>query len=234
MSKDQPDYASLFGQRFELVPEETALMIIDMQYASAHRKTGLGRLLSERGQETAGQYRFDRIEQVVVPHIQKLLAFFRESRLRVVHVTNGSEMPDYSDLLPQRRRFAQSVRNTASNREHDILDELKPLPGELCVNKRTMSAFNSTGIDRVLRAEGVRYVLTCGVSTNSCVVGTARDAAEYGYNTVMIDDACAAAARTYHDATLQNFERLLGMVMNTDDAIAALQARFRESPTVDR
>ena len=226
MTNDQPDYASLFGSRFDLVPEETALMIIDMQYASAHRETGLGRLLSERGEEATGQYRFDRIEQVVVPHIQKLLTFFRESHLRVIHITNGSEMPDYSDLLPHRRKYARSVGNTVSNREHDILDELKPLPGELGVNKRTMSAFNSTGIDQILRAEGIRYVLTCGVSTNSCVAGTARDAAEHGFYTAMIDDACGAAARTYHDATLRNFARLLGMVMNTDDVITALHARL--------
>lgn len=224
MTSNEPDYASQFGLQFELVPEETALLIIDMQYASAHRETGLGRLLTERGQDAAGQYRFDRIEQVVLPNIRRLLAFARESPLRVVHITNGSELPDYSDLLPERRKFAQSVGNTVSNREHDILDELTPLPTEVCLNKRTMSAFNSTGIDHVLRAQGVRSVLTCGVSTNSCVVGTARDSAEYGYNTVMIEDACAAAAQTYHDATLQNFGRLLGMVLSADDVIATLKA----------
>lgn len=223
---DQPDYASQFSWHFELVPEETALMIIDMQYASAHRETGLGRLLSERAQEALGQYRFDRIEDVVVPQIQRLLSFFREHHLRVIHITMGAEMPDYSDLPPHRRRFAESVGNTASNREHDILDELKPLAGELRLNKRTMSAFNSTGIDQILTAAGIRSVLTCGVSTNSCVAGTARDAAEYGYNTVMIEDACGAAAQTYHDATLRNFQRLLGMVMKTDDAIAALNSRL--------
>ena len=226
MSKNQLDYASQFGLKFDLRPKETALLIIDMQYASAHRKTGLGRLLNERGQEATSQYRFDRIEQVVIPHIQNLLSFFRENHLRVIHITIGSEMPDYSDLLPHMRGFAQSVGNTVSNREHEILDELKPLPRELCVNKRTMSAFNSTDIDLILRAAGIRYILTCGVSTNSCVAGTARDAAEHGYYTVMIDDACGAAAQTYHDATLQNFRRLLGMVMNTDDVITALKARL--------
>jgi nicotinamidase-related amidase len=226
VSRDQSDYASQFGVQFELVPEETALVIVDMQYASAHRQTGLGRLLSERGEEATGQYRFDRIEQIVVPHIQGLLAFFRENHLRVIHVTMGSELPDYSDMFPQRRTFAQSVGNTVSNREHEILDELKPLPGELRLNKRTMSAFNSTGIDQILKAEGIRTVLTCGVSTNSCVAGTARDAADYGYNTVMIDDACASVAQTFHDATLQNFARLLGVVMNTDDVTAALKARI--------
>lgn len=222
MTNDR-DYASPFSLRFDLVPAETALVIIDMQYASAHRDTGLGRLLTERGDEAAGAYRFDRIEQIALPNIQRLLTHFRENGLCVIHITNGSEIPDYSDLLPQRREFARSVGNTASNREHDILDELAPLPDEVRLNKRTMSAFNSTGLDHVLRAKGIRTVLTCGVSTNSCVVGTARDAAEFGYNTVMIDDACASAAQKYHDATLENFARLLGMVMSADDVIDDLR-----------
>ncbi len=226
MSKNQLDYASQFSLKFDLVPKETALLVIDMQYASAHRKTGLGRLLNERDQEETSQYRFDRIEQVIIPHIQKLLSFFREIHMCVIYITVGSEMPDYSDLLPHMKGFAQSVGNTVSNREHDILDELKPLPGELCINKRTMSAFNSTGIDLILKGRGIRYILSCGVSTNSCVAGTARDAAEHGYYTVIIDDACGAAAQTFHDATLQNFKRLLGMVMNTNDVITALKARL--------
>lgn len=222
MESRQQDYASRFGQQFDLDPDETALLVIDMQYASAHRETGLGRLLKERDDEASGSYRFDRIEQLALPNIQRLLSVFRENQWCVVHITNGSELPDYSDLLPARRKFAESVGNTASNREHDILDELTPLPDEVRLNKRTMSAFNSTGIDHVLRAKGVRSVLACGVSTNSCVVGTARDAAEYGYDTVMVDDACASAAQTYHDATLENFSRLLGRVMSTKDVVKAL------------
>ena len=226
MNQNQPDYASHFGLTFEMTPNETALLVIDMQYASAHRHTGLGRWLKERDQESTGRYRFDRIEQVVVPHIQKLLAFFRDNRLCVIHITIGSETPDYSDLPPHMKSFAQRVGNTVSNREHDILEELKPVAGELSINKRTMSAFNSTGIDLILKSRGIRYVLCCGVSTNSCVAGTARDAAEHGYYTVMVEDACGAAAQSYHDAAIRNFARLLGMVMNTHDIITALKARL--------
>ena len=224
MSNNQADYASRFSLNFNPVPDETALFVIDMQYASAHRETGLGRLLKESGQEASCQYRFDRIEQVVIPHIQKLLSFFRENKLTVIFITIGSELPDFSDLPPHMKGFAQSVGNTASNREHDILDELKPLSGELCINKRTMSAFNSSSIDLVLRSMGIRYVLCCGVSTNSCVEGTARDAAEHGYYTVLVDDACGAASQTLHDSTVQNFKRLLGMAMSTDEAISVLKS----------
>ena len=225
MGANPLDYASRFSLKFKLVPEQTALLIIDMQYASAHREKGLGCLLKMNGEEATGQYRFDRIEQVVIPNIQKLLLFFRKNNLRVIFITAGSELPDYSDLPAHMKGFAQSVGNTISNREHDILDELKPLPGEPCVNKRTMSAFNSSPIDLLLKTMGIRYVLCSGVSTNSCVEGTARDAAEHGYNTVIIEDACGAATQELHDSAVNNFRRLLGMVMRTEEAISDLMAR---------
>jgi nicotinamidase-related amidase len=223
MISSQKDYAARFSLNFKPVPEQTALLIIDMQYASAHRDTGLGRLLQTSGQELLGQYRFERIEKLIIPNIQKLLGFFRDNKLRVIFITVGSEMQDYSDLPPHMKEFARCVGNNIFNREHDILDELKPLPGELRINKRTMSAFNSSPIDLILKTMGIRYVLCCGVSTNSCVEGTARDAAEHGYYAVIVDDACGAATRELHDATVNNFKRLLGMVMSTEEVLSVLR-----------
>ena len=73
-------------RRFELEPAATALVVVDMQYASACRTTGLGRWLAEQGRADEGAYRFDRIERLVVPNIARLLAFFREHALHRVFV----------------------------------------------------------------------------------------------------------------------------------------------------
>jgi len=105
-----PDYARQFNPPWTLDPARTALVVVDMQYASASRREGLGRLLKDREQETSGAYRFERIETVVVPTIQALLAFFRERGLRVVYLTVGSEMPDFSDLLPHMQTIADESR----------------------------------------------------------------------------------------------------------------------------
>jgi len=71
------DYAHQFSPPFRLDPARAALVVVDMQYASAARDHGLGRFLAARGQEARGKYRFDRIESVVVPTIQRLLEGFR-------------------------------------------------------------------------------------------------------------------------------------------------------------
>ncbi|MGH8430244.1 MAG: isochorismatase family cysteine hydrolase, partial [Solimonas sp.] len=182
------DYASLFNPPFALERETAALVVIDMQYASASRHYGLGALLQARGLQANGAYRFDRIEKVVVPTIQRLLAAFRQHGLPVIFLTVGSERSDYADLLPNMRRFAEAIGNRASAQEHRILDELAPQAGESVVNKTTMSAFHSSGFERLVQAMGRTQLCFTGVSTNSCVEGTARDAADRGFQCVIVED----------------------------------------------
>jgi len=220
------DYISDLTASFELDPAKVALIVVDMQYATGSRQWGLGKNLREQGQEELGRYRFDRIEQVVVPNLQKLLAFFRRHKLRIIYLTVGSEMPDYSDLPPHMQTLARSTRNTRGFKEHEIIDELKPQEGELVLNKTTISAFTSTGLDATLRAMGVEYLLFGGVSTNMCVDTTARDAADRGYRCVLVEDCCGAAKEEYHLATLVNFQRLFGRVLSTEQAIAELEGKL--------
>jgi nicotinamidase-related amidase len=217
------DYAHQFNPGFVLDPRTVALVIVDMQYASGSRDHGLGRNLKARGQETLGAYRFDRIERTVIPAIQRLLAGFRARGLRLVYLTVGSELPDYSDLLPHMRAFAQSAGNTRGNPEHEILDALAPRPGEAVLNKTTMSAFHSSGFERLVRTWGVEQLVFTGISTNSCVEGTARDAADRGFRCLLVDDGCGAASQALHDATCTNFARLLGRVATSAEVLAELE-----------
>ncbi len=206
------DYASLFNPGFSLEPANSALLIIDMQYATACRTTGLGRLLKEREQEELGAYRFDRIEKRVVPNISHLLEFFRNHGLRVIYITIGSQRPDYGDLPPSLKPLAEAVENTKGKPSHEILRDVRPAEGEIVLNKVTMSAFNSSPIDSILRSAGIECLIFTGVSTNSCVEGTARDAADKGYKCVIAEDACGAASESLHRASIENFKRLLGRV----------------------
>ena len=216
------DYAHQFNPGFVLDPRTVALVVVDMQYASGSRDHGLGRSLKARGQEALGAYRFDRIERTVVPTIRRLLAFFRARGLRLVYLTVGSELPDYSDLLPHMRAFAESAGNTRGNHEHEILDALAPRPGDAVLNKTTMSAFHSSGFERLVRAWGVAQLVFTGISTNSCVEGTARDAVDRGFRGLLVEDGCGAASQSLHDATCANFARLLGRVASSAQVLVEL------------
>ena len=94
------DYITDFTSTFEIELVSTSLVVVDMQYATACRKTGLGKLLERQGKGDLGKYRFDRIESTVVPTIQRMLSFFREHKLAVIYITMGSYNQDFRTPFP--------------------------------------------------------------------------------------------------------------------------------------
>ena len=221
--KPSDDYMTPLTSAFTLEPSSTVLIMVDLQYASACRTEGLGKKMTQEGTEYVTKWRFDRIEQVVLPNVKKLLAYFRQHKMRILYLTWGSLMADYSDAPPHVKSFFQSTNNHEGTREHEILDEIKPLPGEYVLNKTTIGAFNSTGIDSLLRIWRAKYLLFTGVSTNMCVDGTARDAADRGYHCILVEDALGAAKEEYHRAAIINWQRLYGRVDSTEEVISELR-----------
>src|SRR6476620_10625298 len=66
--------------------ETTALLVVDMQQFDVSRSHGVGPTMFERAPALATYY-FDRVEQLVIPSIARLLAAFRAASARVIYVT---------------------------------------------------------------------------------------------------------------------------------------------------
>jgi nicotinamidase-related amidase len=111
------------------------------------------------------------------------------------------------------------------SREHEILDELKPLANEHVLRKTTIGAFASTNIDSLLRALGCEQLYLVGISTNMCVETTAREAADRGYQVTLVEDACGTTHEDLHQATMRNFQRLFGRVRSTQEALSELRVQ---------
>lgn len=217
-------YVDEFTRTFTLSPETTALLVIDMQYASGSRHHGLGRLLAEQGRLEEASYRFNRIDNLLIPSIQRLLKVFRANDARVIYVTLGPTAPDYSDSPAHLKGFFRATNNYEGTREHEIVDELKPEPGELVINKTTMGAFASSGIEAGLKAAGITEVVCTGVSTNNCVGMTAQEASDKSYGTVIVSDATGTCSDAMQEAYHDTFRRLWGRVMSVDEVIAELES----------
>ncbi len=208
----------------ELDPGHTVLVVIDMQYASASREAGFGRWLSEQGRAEEGEYRFGRIEQLLVPNISRLLAAFRAADLPRVFVRLGAQMGNCRDLIPHLRELETAFGNISGEREFEMLDELAPEPGEPVVTKLSASAFTSSGFDALLRNLEATTLVFTGVSTSQCVDLTARDAADHGYRCLVVEDAVAEDRHEWHVSTLEQFERLFGAVTTTERVLEGLAA----------
>ena len=217
------DYIRAYMTERPIDLSRAALVMIDMQYATGSRQGALARKLQAEGSRV-GDYRFARIEQQVLPNTLRLRTHFSQLGRPVLHVTIGAAHADALDAPLHMRRLFTEFRNFVGSREHEILDELKPLPGEHVLRKTTIGAFASTNIDSLLRALGCEQLYLTGVSTNMCVETTAREAADRGYGVTLVEDACGTTHEDLHQVTMRNFQRLFGRVRSCDEALAELQA----------
>jgi len=216
------DYIRAYMTERPIDLSRAALVMIDMQYATGSRQGALARKLQAEGSRV-GDYRFARIEQQVLPNTLRLRTHFSQLGRPVLHVTIGAAHAGALDAPLHMRRLFNEFQNFVGSREHEILDELKPLPGEHVLRKTTIGAFASTNIDSLLRALGCEQLYLTGVSTNMCVETTAREAADRGYGVTLVEDACGTTHEDLHQVTMRNFQRLFGRVRSCDEALAELK-----------
>ena len=220
----EPGFIDAVSAPVDIDPETTALLIIDMQNATGNRHMGLGKMLEERGEAEQCRYRFDRIEQILTPNISRLADGFRSAGAKIVYITYGANSPDGSDVPAHIANIVKATNNIAGQKEHEIVAELTPKPGELVLNKTTQGAFRSTALDSTLRAWGIKTVVSTGVSTNNCVAMTSMEARELQYGVVLVSDATGTDSDALQESTLNMLRRLWARVMTTDDVLSALNS----------
>jgi nicotinamidase-related amidase len=218
------DLIARFAPAVDLEAEASCLVLVDLQYGLASRTEGLGRLLAAEGRLEQAAYRFDRVEQTVVPNARRLLAGFRERRLPRAFMVVGASVSDYSDVPPHLRALCRATNSRVGEREHEGLDEIAPGRDEPVITKATLSAFASTPLEGLLRSWRVTTLVFAGVTTNMCVEHNVRDAADRGFACAVVDDACATDSQAMHDASLAVIRRLYGTVMSTDEVLERIGA----------
>jgi len=110
MSQQHPTFVDRFTRPIEIRPDNTALIVVDMQNATGNRNMGLGKLLADEGRADSAIYRFDRIENLLVPNIRRLIDACRDVGARVVYVTYGSELEDYTRKLRSLRGLPDELK----------------------------------------------------------------------------------------------------------------------------
>jgi nicotinamidase-related amidase len=176
--------------------DHAALLIIDLQYATASRDHGMFRKLREAGIGEASEYAMQRIETLVVPTVGRLAAAFRAASRPVIYARCASIRGDGSDQTARHR--AQGLVYPVDSKEAQILDELEPQQGDIVLTKTGSGAFTSTNLDHLLGNQGANTLVVTGMWTNSCVETTVRHAGDLDYRVVVVEDACVAMTRENH------------------------------------
>ena len=186
-------------------PQHLALLVYDMQ---------IGIL----GQIEDGE--------AVTARVRQVLQAARTSGVRTVfvrHVTMPRRLMGAAQLRmwkawQRRESAAEIVSAFPPGADHvRIAPEVEPAADEAVIDKVTMSAFEGTPLDIVLRDCGVTAVAVVGVALEIGVEPTVRHAADLGYVPIVVTDACGAGDRAAGERSLETL-RFAGDAMLTSAA----------------
>jgi len=176
-----------------------------------------------------GGLNIDQCVAAVVPN-QRVAAACREAGIPVIF-TRYSLRPDYKDaglLALLRPHLRERNAMVVGTRDWEIADELKPMAGDIVVDKQRHSAFYNTNLEVILRGLGVTLVVVTGVTTNICVESTVRDAFARDLKVTVLEDCVGAVDEMMQQGPLHSFRYGFGDVMRSDEFIAAIKRQGRQ------
>lgn len=139
---------------------------------------------------------------------QKLLTKFRENKYAIVHIRHNSEPGGEIHKLVQ------------------------PLKNELVISKNSVNCFKDTELYDYLVAHQIKKLIICGMMTHMCVEAATRAGSDYGFECIVVSDACATRALEFngnkvsaedvHISTLSTISGSYAKVMDTDKFLATI------------
>ena len=214
-------------EEITLDTSRTALMVVDMQNTFC-KKGGLFDIMGFLDEKKVGR---------VIASSKHIIAAFHRAGIKVIYLrmlfradladAGGPDSPSY-----WKEKGSGKMRNsrqrhrllTEGSWDAEIIDELKPLPEDIVINKNRTSGFFNTNLDSVLRTLNIRYLIFIGVATNVCVESTLRDAFLHEYFPVLVRDACANTGPSFtQSAAIWTVSSVFGWVTGAADLIKALK-----------
>ena len=199
--------------------DNTALVVVDMQYFDAHPDWGEGKAVKHVGAEAAFAYYFERLQEII-PNIQALLSTGRMAGVEVIHLRVSELTDDARDV--GRKQAVRGLFVPKSSKEAELLEEVAAEGDEIVISKSSSGVFAWTNLDRLLQTMGIENLVFCGTSTNGCVESAVKDAADLGYRSLLVSDACAAGSEAGHEEALARLDGGPNVVVSTAEMTARL------------
>ncbi|GAC1608875.1 MAG: cysteine hydrolase [Mycobacteriales bacterium] len=162
----------------------------------------------------------------VLSNAAACLAAARQAGVEVIHVRLGFDAA-YAARTNRTARFDDHEKNQRfliGSPSAEFCEEVAPAADELVVSKGSVSPFASTALHAVLTARGLTQLYVAGVATHLAVESGVREAADRGFQTTVIRDACAAP-EPLHTHSLEATLPAFAQVVCTQDFVSLLADR---------
>lgn len=215
--RDLVNYAtSGFGQSYGM-GERPALVIVDVQYGFTGEKAEPIEESIKKYPASCGEVSWEAIK-----HIQSLLAAAREANIPVYYTI----IEGYKNASNDRVAVKGSIFSHPSMIEGEkgtrVVEEIKPLEGEIIFSKKKPSAFFGTPLISHLTAEKVDTVIVTGCTTSGCIRSTVVDAFSNNYHVIVPEECVFDRSVTSHAINLFDMQQKYADVVKTKEVIEQL------------
>jgi gluconolactonase len=198
-----------------LDPKRCALLIQDMQ----------NDVVSDGGAFASSGAPAHAKAQNVVENIRRVAESARASGVPVIHVWFLVEpgAPGVKGNAPLFKGVAEHKAMVRGTWGAAPVKGLEPKPGDLIVEKMTMSAWEGSRLESLLKGLGRDTIIDTGAWTNMSIEHTARTGADKGYFVVLPEDCCSTMNAEWHKASIDFAVQNVATVTKAEAVIKALE-----------
>lgn len=202
----------------ELKPSETALLVIDIQNTYLE--------VPEDPEEAARWTPFlERMNHQVIPGTAALVDQCRSHGFEIIYARIACLTEDGRDRsLSQKKPGFNYLLLPKDREDSQLVPELTPQGDEIVITKTTDSALTGSNLRLILHNIGIRNVVVAGIFTDQCVSSTVRSLADESFNTLIVEDCCAASTMALHNHELEVINMIYCHVVQSEDIAAFVTA----------
>jgi nicotinamidase-related amidase len=116
----------------------------------------------------------------------------RQNQIPVIYVVVGfrKNFPEVSRNNKSFLQLKNGHMKLDTEEAFTVHESVSPLPDDIIVTKRRVSAFSGSDLEVVLRSFEINHLVLTGISTGGVVLSTAREASDKDFAVTVLSDCC--------------------------------------------